>query len=207
VERCRRALAIHRLERVRDWTLPRILYELEKYNGWGQLDMIGNGLAWFLAWLFARAACSKVLATQYYRGIMSRYGGAAGAALVWPLALAEAATALALLLPQWRLAGLASATALLLLYAGLMALQILRGKSAMDCGCSGPGSPLQVSWALVLRNGFCAGLALLAMGLAESAAGGWWASLASVTIALGAVLAYLACEAIIANAQWMEGGD
>jgi lysozyme family protein len=29
------ALVMHRLDKVREWTLPRILYELEKYNGWG----------------------------------------------------------------------------------------------------------------------------------------------------------------------------
>lgn len=29
------ALRMHRLHRIKDWTLPRILYELEKYNGWG----------------------------------------------------------------------------------------------------------------------------------------------------------------------------
>ena len=31
----RDALRMHLLHTVRDWTLPRILYELERYNGWG----------------------------------------------------------------------------------------------------------------------------------------------------------------------------
>jgi len=169
--------------------------------------MIGNGLAWFFAWLFARAACHKVLAPEYYRTVMSRYAGAAGSALVLPLALAEAVLGLALLLPRWRLPALAFAAALLLLYAALMALQILRGQAGMQCGCSGPGSPLQVSWALVLRNVVCAGVALLAMSAVGTAASSWWAGLASAAIAAGAVLAYLAGEAIIGNAQWMEGED
>ncbi len=34
-ESARDALVMHRLDKVREWTLPRILYELEKYNGWG----------------------------------------------------------------------------------------------------------------------------------------------------------------------------
>ncbi len=34
-ESARDALRMHRLHSVRDWTLPRILYELERYNGWG----------------------------------------------------------------------------------------------------------------------------------------------------------------------------
>ncbi len=167
--------------------------------------MIGNGLAWFLAWLFARAACHKVLAPGYYRSVMGRYVANVGSLLLWPLALSEAAIALALLLPRWRLPGLLCAAGLLLLYAGLMALQILRGQAAMNCGCSGPGSPLQLSWALVLRNLVCSGLALLAAS--SAAASGWWASLAAAAIAAGAVLAYLAWEAIISNAQWLEGED
>ncbi len=31
----RDALRMHALHEVRDWTLPRVLYELERYNGWG----------------------------------------------------------------------------------------------------------------------------------------------------------------------------
>jgi hypothetical protein len=59
----------------------------------------------------------------------------------------------------------------------------------------------------VLRNAVCAGAALLAAGSAQVAATSWWAGLASAAIAAGAVLAYLAVEAIIGNAQWMEGED
>ena len=169
--------------------------------------MIGNGLAWFLAWLFARAAWHKALAPGYYHVIMRRYAGAAGSVLVWPLAVSEAAVALALLLPRWSFAGLGFAATLLLFYGGLMASQILRGRADLQCGCSAAGSPLQVSWALVLRNVVCAGVALLAMSAVGTAASSWWAGLASAAIAAGAVLAYLAGEAIIGNAQWMEGED
>ena len=58
--------------------------------------MIGNGLAWFLAWLFARAAWHKALAPGYYHVIMRRYAGAAGSVLVWPLAHAGLALATSL---------------------------------------------------------------------------------------------------------------
>ncbi len=169
--------------------------------------MIGNGLAWFLAWVFARAAWHKALAPRYYHTIMSRYAGAAGSVLVWPLAALEAAVALALLLPRWRFIGLGFAAAVLLLYAGLMALQILRGRADFQCGCSGAGSPLQVSWALVLRNGVCAGLAVLAMSSQGNIMSGWLATLAAAAIAVLAVAAYLVCEALIGNAQWMAGED
>ena len=169
--------------------------------------MIGNGLAWFLAWLFARAAWHKALAPGYYHVIMRRYAGAAGSVLVWPLAVSEAAVALALLLPRWSFAGLGFAATLLLFYGGLMASQILRGRADLQCGCSAAGSPLQVSWALVLRNGVCAGLAVLAMSSQGAMLSGWLATLASAAIAVFAILAYLLCEALISNAQWMAGED
>jgi hypothetical protein len=169
--------------------------------------MIGNGLAWFLAWLFARAALHKALAPGYYHMIMSRYAAAAGSALVWPLVVLEVTIVLGLLLPRWRFTGLGFAAALLLFYAGLMALQILRGRADMQCGCSGAGSPLQVSWALVARNGLCAALAVLAMSSPGAILSGWLATLASAAIAVLAVVAYLVCEAVISNAQWMAGED
>ncbi len=34
-ESARDALGMHRLDRVENWSLARVLYELEKYNGWG----------------------------------------------------------------------------------------------------------------------------------------------------------------------------
>lgn len=167
---------------------------------------IGVGLAWFLGWLFAQAAFHKVSAPQYYRRLMTRYlGGPGGGVAVWLVAALEAGIALALILPQWRAAGLAAAAALLVLYAGLMASQILRGSSDMQCGCAGPDSQLGISWALVARNGVCAVMALLAMTSTADVDVGWLGLSLSLFVAVFAALVYVASEQIISNAQWMAG--
>jgi hypothetical protein len=95
------------------------------------------------------------------------------------------------------------AALLLLGYAGLMAWQILRGQVGMQCGCAGPDSQLAISWALVIRNTVCAGLALLAMD--SGAASGWLALALALLIAAFAVIVYETCEQLIGNAQWMAG--
>ena len=170
-------------------------------------DLIANGLAWFLAWLFARAAVHKLTAAGYYGPLIHRYLPAIPAGKAWVLLVAatEAGIALALLLPQSRAGALGAAAMLLLAYAALMAGQILSGRTDMACGCAGPDSSLGVSWALVVRNGICAALALLATTAANAATGGWAGIALSCFVAVFAALVYATCEQIISNAQWMAG--
>lgn len=115
-----------------------------------------------LAVLFAHAALAKLGDRALFQQHLAAYRvpDAVLAPLSWGLPLAEAASALLLLTP-WRAAGAAGVAALLLLYAGAMALQLLRGRRP-DCGCG--GEPLPLSWALVLRN------ALLLLPAAAAAA-------------------------------------
>lgn len=166
--------------------------------------IISDGVAWFLVCLFVQAAWHKLVAPQYYRRLMTRYVGRLGGGIaVWLVALLEAYIALSLLLPESRAAGLAAAAGLLLAYGGLMASQVLRGESNMQCGCAGPDSQLGVSWALVIRNGVCAGLALLAMTSGGTANAGWIGLVISLLVALFALLVYETSEQLISNAQWM----
>lgn len=168
--------------------------------------IISDGVAWFLVCLFVQAAWHKLGAPQYYRRLMTRYVGRPGGGIaVWLVALLEAYIALSLLLPESRAAGLAAAAGLLLAYGGLMASQVLRGESNMQCGCAGPDSQLGVSWALVIRNGVCAGLALLAMTSGGTADAGWIGLVISLFVALFALLVYETSEQLISNAQWMAG--
>lgn len=168
--------------------------------------IISDGVTWFLVCLFVQAAWHKLGAPQFYRRLMIAYVGRAGGGIVvWLVALLEGYIALSLLLPESRAAGLAAAAGLLLAYGGLMAGQILRGESGMQCGCAGPDSQLGVSWALVIRNGVCAGLALLAMTAGGTVNAGWIGLLISLLVALFALLVYETCEQLISNAQWMAG--
>lgn len=168
--------------------------------------IISDGLAWFLVCLFVQAALHKLAAPAYYRRLMTRYVGRVGGGMaVWLVALLEVGIALSLLLPQSRAAGLAAAAGLLLVYGGLMASQLLRGETAMQCGCAGPDSQLGISWGLVIRNGVCAGLALLAITSGGAASAGWIGLVVSLCVALFALLVYETSEQLISNAQWMAG--
>ena len=168
--------------------------------------VIGNGLAWFLLWLFARAIFHKLAAPRYYCQLVSQYlEGRGGVALLWLIVGLEAATVLLLVFSQWRSVGLAMAAALLMIYGGLMASRILRGRAGMPCGCAGPDSELAISWTLVVRNGVCAGLALLAMYSTGLVAPGWVGAGASGLVALLLAMLYVTSDLAIRNAQWMEG--
>jgi hypothetical protein len=112
-----------------------------------------------------------------------------GMALVVPLA--EILAAVLLLWPAARAAGALLACVLLLTFAGAIAVNLLRGRYDIDCGCGGLGSVQTISWWLVLRNGVLALLALA--GAAEGAARSFtWVDLCT---ALGATLALLALYA------------
>lgn len=106
-----------------------------------------------LALLFASAALHKRSEPARFRAQLGAYDilpadvvKPAAAALSW----CELGLAL-LLVPDATsaIAGIAAA-ALLLAYAGGMGLNLLRGRTDIDCGCGGAPQPL--SWSLVGRN-------------------------------------------------------
>jgi len=58
----------------------------------------------------------------------------------------------------------------------------------------------------VLRNGVCAAIALLPLGMSAAAVPSTWAGAGlAVFVAVFAILVYLTAEQIISNAQWMAG--
>ncbi|WP_326537399.1 MauE/DoxX family redox-associated membrane protein [Pseudorhodoferax sp.] len=89
-------------------------------------------------------------------------------ALPW----AEGLAGLLLLPLATRTWGALAALALLLLLSGAMALNLLRGRSRIDCGCGGlRHTPLGPG--LLLRNAALAGLGLLALAPVAARDGGW----------------------------------
>jgi uncharacterized membrane protein len=97
------------------------------------------------------------------------------------LTVAEAVVALGLLIPQIRMIAATGAAVLLAIYAASIAVNLVRGRSSIDCGCGGAGQGL--SWFLVLRNAVLVGFALvaaqspIAAGIGPS---GWIAALAAI---------------------------
>ncbi len=172
-------------------------------------DLVANGIALFLAWVFGSGAVHKIRHAAHYRPLVGRYLNVerVPAGVVHGIAALELTIALALLSPgSVGTAGLAGAAALLFAYAGLIGLQLAQGRTDMKCGCSGPASDVAVSPALVLRNLACAALALMALLPATEIDGGAMGILFSLSLAAFAIVVYLACEQLLANGQQMAGG-
>lgn len=118
------------------------------------------------ALLFAIAAAHKLRAPGPFAETLTGYQ-VLPAFLVVPgsvlVPVLEGLVAVGLLLESSREAASVAGSALLLVYAGAMGLNLLRGRRLLDCGCLGPHRRATVSAALVWRNLLMA-LALLAAG-------------------------------------------
>ncbi len=113
----------------------------------------------------------------------------------------ETALGLGLLLPATRNIALTGTAALLLLYASSMAINLLRGRDYIDCGCGGAAHPL--SWGLVTRNVILAGTALAASGPAAERTFDWLDAVTLVFGVLAFYAAYLAADELMRQASRM----
>ena len=157
-------------------------------------DLVANAIALFLAWMFGVAAVHKFGHAGHYRRLVGSYLDTASvpAGAVYTIAALELTLALALLIPGVAGAvGLPGAAALLVAYAGLMGLQLARGRADMKCGCAGPAADVTISPALVVRNLVCAALALAATMPALEVSVGMTGILFSLLLAIFAIVVYL----------------
>jgi hypothetical protein len=118
-----------------------------------------------LALVLFAAAWHKVAQAEVFAAALQAYELIpVGAVLAVGRALpvVEAAIGIGMLVPLTRQPALIGFAALMLLYAGAMGMNLLRGRRQIDCGCGGESHPL--SWALVLRNAVLAALALSVSG-------------------------------------------
>lgn len=120
----------------------------------------------FVALLFLRAAWHKAQDYGRFLGFLADYRlvpeallGVVGRSL---MGLEFAVVAL-LLWPPAAIYGAMGAFALLGLYALAMAINLIRGRTLIECGCGGAGQPL--SWLLVVRNSALMMLCALAMAV------------------------------------------
>jgi len=100
----------------------------------------------------------------------------------------EAAAGLMLLAPSTREIGVICAAALILFLAALIALNLLRGRRSIDCGCDLTRAGRPISWRLVARNFALA--ALLALTLSPDPPPGavWLLSTLAALLVFGLVL-------------------
>jgi hypothetical protein len=122
-------------------------------------------LAGSLAVLFAASTAHKLAALAEWPGVVRNYN-VLPQALALPAAgmllIGGALTAAALFWPATRHLGACAAAAELTLFAVAMAINLRRGRSSIDCGCSGARLRQGISVGMVARN---LALAMLALSL------------------------------------------
>lgn len=105
---------------------------------------------------------------------------------VMPLAilipLAELASGLALVLGIGTTSAALTAFGLLLMFALAMAVNLLRGRSHIDCGCFQSSSRQTLDWRLVTRNGILCGVAVVLMLSPASGVPDWTTALPAAVV-------------------------
>ena len=144
-------------------------------------------IALSVAALFAVGAIQKATAWSKFRAVLRNYEllpDSLDSFAVGVLIALEGSVAVLMIPEASRTRGALLSVSLLATYAGAMAINLLRGRVNLDCGCLGVGRRQPIRWWMVGRNVAIAALALLATMPTTSRALG---ALDAVTI-IGAVL-------------------
>lgn len=147
------------------------------------------------AWQKLQDMAGLAMAIENYRLLPASLAAAAA----WGLVAMEVAAGVLLLPLATRQIGVAMAMAVLLVVTAAVAINLLRGRSAIDCGCGGPEGSQHLSWGLVLRNG------LLGLGATVAAAAPterqlvWLDGLTVLAGALALYGIYVAANQLMAN--------
>lgn len=154
----------------------------------------------FLALVFATAALSKLGHAEEFYGVVRNFrilpdGLSRVTALVLPVV--ELAVAAGLLIGATAVPAALAAVALLAVFGAAIAVNVLRGRTWIDCGCFRNGLKQQVGWALVGRNALMAGAALAVAGLLPAAPGLTLPeALVGLMAGLTAMMLYLSASAL-----------
>ena len=153
----------------------------------------------FTALLFARAAWHKLADFTEFTGFVADYQ-LVPESMVRPVSAAivaaETTVVVAFLVPGGSPFGALVAMALLVGYAGGMAINLQRGRDRIECGCGGAAQPL--SWSLIGRN--IAIAALVASALFAPIALNLEGAIAAIGAGFTLWLGFIAVEQLLANA-------
>jgi hypothetical protein len=149
------------------------------------MNQIALAVRILVALVFLTAAFGKLRHRLVFQGVVANYRllpdiAVSAFALLLPLVEAVVAAGLLFTSSSWPAV---SAAALLILFAVAMAINILRGRRHVDCGCFQSALKQTLSWILVTRN------AVLAVLLAVPA-----------TVPVGSLSASGAAEALLTGA-------
>ena len=166
--------------------------------------VLGHASAAALALVFIVGAWHKLADLDAFRIAVERYrllppSAASVAALALPAA--EAIAGLMLLLPAARTAGAARAAVVLVMASAAVAVNLLRGRRDIDCGCGTPGTGQRLSWALVGRNAALLAACVVAAAPEQARELVWLDAFTAVFAALALWTLYAAANQLLADSQ------
>ena len=160
-------------------------------------------LSLLLSYIMVDAGLHKLRSPRHYARIIDDYDvlpGASGRIAVWMIGLLELACGIAMLAPATHTAGVLTTGLLLAVYFLAMALNLLRGRVDIDCGCHGPAHRQALSPWLLARNLV---LVLVAVQLLVFEPSGremlWIDWFVGIGAALGAIMLYATCGLLMSN--------
>lgn len=156
----------------------------------------------FLAWIMVTAGLHKIRRPLYFGFVIDDYRllpVSAGRVIAIPLGVAEVTSGIALCVPATQSWGAALAALLFSVYFLAIAINLLRNRRDIDCGCHGPFQQQPLSGWLLLRNGVLIVLILLVSTGASSRALGWldWWVVLGVLVSIA--LLYVIFETLLGN--------
>lgn len=154
-----------------------------------------------LSVLLLVAASHKLRAPQVFASQLADYQLTprwAEPALQWSLPVAELMAALGLLAPASRYLAALLAMALLMVYTSAIAINLMRGRRRIDCGCLGPALRQELSPWLLGRNALLLLLGGVALWPITVRDWGWHDHLITVLASVALLLLYVAANTLIA---------
>lgn len=152
-----------------------------------------------MALLFASAGLHKLGDPIAFRSVLSDYRLLPDSLVTpaaWAAGTGELLLALAFLVPAAGMLPALAATALLTLYSCAIAVNLLRGRHDLDCGCGGP--PQRLHPGLVARNLVLVAASLLACAPTSARTLGWLDGLSFLGTVACATLLWAASNRLMA---------
>lgn len=118
--------------------------------------------------------------------------------------LAEIAIAFSLLLFDASLLPVLATLSLWIVYGGAIAINLLRGRTELDCGCGGISADQKIHWGLVVRNGVLAITTGFLLLPATGRALGWFDYGTAGFAVLLLLLIYAMAEHLLRNAALLD---
>jgi Methylamine utilisation protein MauE len=149
---------------------------------------IGGLLAIALAAIFGVSSALKLRDVELFAASVANYRLLPGwfeRPFAYSLPIVEGIAAAGLLFSATRTVAASALTVLLCIFTGAIAINLMRGRTNIDCGCFGPALRQELSGWLLLRNLFLMALAATAAMPAGTRPIQW---LDAVTIGLGAAI-------------------